>query len=55
MVQEAAAEFQQLRAINAELLAALKLAVRQNEHDMLLTGEELRACCAAIAKAEGQP
>lgn len=35
------------------LLAALKIAVRQNEHDMLMTGEELRQCRAAIAKAEG--
>ena len=36
-----------------ELLDALKLAVNQNEHDMLMTGEELRACAAAIAKATG--
>lgn len=27
---------------------ALELAVRQNEHDMLMTGEELRACRAAL-------
>jgi uncharacterized protein with beta-barrel porin domain len=40
---------------NAELLAkvaqlgdALEMAVRQNEHDMLMTGEELRACRAAL-------
>ncbi len=37
-----------------ELLEALKLAVLQNEHDMLMTGEELRICRAAIAKAEGR-
>ena len=36
------------------LLEALKLAVRQNSHDMLMTGEELRVCEAAIAKAEGE-
>lgn len=36
-----------------ELLAALKMAVLQNEHDMLMTGEELRQCAAAIKKAEG--
>ncbi len=36
-----------------ELLAALRLAVRQNSHDMLMTGEELRQCEAAIAKATG--
>ena len=34
-----------------DLLAALALAVRQNSHDMLMTGEELRQCEAAIAKA----
>lgn len=34
-----------------ELLAALQMAVRQNSHDMLMTGEELRACEATIAKA----
>ena len=42
------------RAITAEadvqrLRAALEMAVRQNEHDMLMTGEELRACRAALA------
>jgi len=48
------AEVERLRAQQAELLEALKLAVRQNEHDMLMTGDELRSCRAAIAKAEGQ-
>jgi hypothetical protein len=38
-------------SVDEELLAALKLAVRQNEHDMLLTGEELRQCGAAIQRA----
>ena len=38
-------------AINAELLEALKLATRQNSFDMLMTGEELRKCEAAIARA----
>ncbi len=42
------------RERNVELLEALKLAVRQNEHDMLMTGEELRNSRAAIAKAEGE-
>jgi hypothetical protein len=51
---EAAAELRRLHAVNAELLEALKLAVRQNDHDMLMTGEELRVADAAIAKAEGQ-
>lgn len=44
---------ERLHAVNAELLEALKLAVRQNEHDMLMTGDELRSCRAAIAKVEG--
>ena len=43
-----------LIAAAPELLEALKLAVRQNSHDMLMTGEELRQCEAAIAKVEGQ-
>ena len=46
------AELRRLYALNQELLEALKLAVRQNSHDMLMTGEELRQCSAAIAKAE---
>lgn len=37
----------------AERLAGLlRVAVRQNEHDMLMTGEELRACSAALAERE---
>ena len=43
-----------LIAAAPDLLEALKLAVRQNEHDMLMTGEECRQCRAAIAKAEGE-
>jgi hypothetical protein len=43
-----------LIAAAPDLLEALRLAVRQNSHDMLLTGEELRQCEAAIAKAEGK-
>ncbi len=49
---EAAYELRRLHSVNAELLEALKLAVRQNSHDMLMTGEELRKCEAAIAKAQ---
>jgi hypothetical protein len=47
------AELRRLHEVNADLLEALKLAVRQNSHDMLMTGEELRKCEAAIAKATG--
>jgi hypothetical protein len=42
-----------LIAAAPDLLEALRLAVRQNSHDMLMTGEELRKCEAAIAKATG--
>jgi hypothetical protein len=42
-----------LIAAAPDLLEALQLAVRQNSHDMLMTGEELRKCEAAIAKATG--
>ena len=41
-----------LIAAAPKLLKALEMAVRQNDHDMLMTGEELRQCRAAIAKAE---
>ena len=34
-----------------ELERALMVAVTQNEHDMLMTGEELRAARAALSKA----
>ena len=43
-----------LEAQRDALLEALKLAVRQNEHDMLMTGEELRQCRAAIEAVEGE-
>ena len=36
------------RAEVARLREALTLAVRQNEHDMVMTGEELRICRAAL-------
>ena len=42
-----------LIAAAPDLLEALRAAVRQNDNDMLMTGEELRACRASIAKAEG--
>lgn len=36
----------------ALLRKALEMAVRQNEHDMLLTGDELRICRAALRASE---
>jgi hypothetical protein len=44
----ARAEVAAERARWAPLVAALAMAVRQNEHDMLMTGDELRACRAAL-------
>jgi hypothetical protein len=41
-----------LLAAAPELLAALQLAVRQNGCDMLMTGEELRQCEAALKAAQ---
>ena len=41
-----------LRSLNQELVEALNLAVRQNSHDMLMTGDELRTCETALAKAK---
>ena len=32
--------------------AALRIAVRQNSHDMLMTGDELRQCEAALEKSK---
>lgn len=46
-------QIEQLRTQRDELLDALKLALRQNEHDMVMTGDECRQCRAAITKAEG--
>lgn len=43
-----------LIAAAPDLLHALEIAVRQNEHDMLMTGDELRVCRAAIARAKGE-
>ena len=35
-----------------KLEAALQIAMRQNSHDMLMTGDELRQCEAAIEKSK---
>ena len=51
---DTAAELRRLHEANQVMLDALKLAVRQNSHDMLMTGEELRKCEAAIAKGEAK-
>lgn len=39
---------------NEKLAQALRNAIRQNEHDMLLTGEELREAHAALAAHEAE-
>jgi hypothetical protein len=51
-IEAAADELRRLHEVNQAMLHALKLAVRQNSHDMIMTGEELRKCEAAIAKGE---
>jgi hypothetical protein len=51
-IEAAADELVRLHEANQVMLHALKLAVRQNSHDMIMTGEELRKCEAAIAKGE---
>ena len=50
---EAADEIERLTGARDALRSMLEMAVRQNECDMLMTGEELRACRAAIAAAKG--
>lgn len=48
------AERARLIAAAPKLIKALKLAVLQNSHDMLMTGDELRICESAIAEATGE-
>jgi hypothetical protein len=47
-------ELRAARAAMAGLIKALQIAVRQNSHDMLMTGDELRICESALAKAAGE-
>ena len=35
-----------------ELREALEVAVRQNDYDMLMTGDELRSCAKALKNTE---
>lgn len=41
-------------AVLAQCADALKLAVRQNGHDILMTGDELRTCDKAVAALEAE-
>ena len=50
--EPAAAELRRLHAECESLRAALQIAIRQNEHDMLMTGDELRAARAALKEAK---
>ena len=36
----------------SKMEAALQIAMRQNSHDMLMTGDELRQCEAALEKSK---
>ena len=54
-IQEAIIEIRELRAkIEAmeKMEAALRIAVRQNSHDMLMTGSQLRQCEAALEESK---
>ncbi len=44
-------QLEETQAHAFRLLAALTMAVRQNQHDMLMTADELRQCEQAIANA----
>lgn len=52
-VANSAVEMREARAAVADLIEALSLALRQNSHDMVMTGEELRTCEAALARVGG--
>jgi hypothetical protein len=41
-----------LRAAAIQARSALELAARQNDHDMLLTGDELRQCRLALSSLD---
>ena len=48
-------EVRQLTERTAALRKVLELAIKQNSHDMLMTGEELRQCEAALAAQQPAP
>lgn len=48
---DSALRLREARAAVAELIDALKIAVRQSSHDMLITGEALRQCKRALANS----
>ena len=52
MYRKARDERDALRAKVEQMEAALQIAMRQNSHDMLMTGDELRQCEAALEKAK---
>jgi hypothetical protein len=54
-IQALELEVRQLTEQLAELRKGLELAIKQNSHDMLMTGEELRECEAALAGTAPAP
>ena len=46
------ARIERLEGVVKELREALEIAVRQNDYDMLMTGDELRTCAKALKNAE---
>lgn len=45
------ADYDKLLAVNKVLVDALHTAIKQNSHDMLMTGEEIRKCESALKLA----
>lgn len=52
MREYAEAHAAQYKAVTRQLREALEMAVRQNSHDMLMTGEEIRKCEAALTATQ---
>jgi hypothetical protein len=50
--QQEVSEIARITKQRDELVASLSLAVRQNSHDMMMTGDELRICEETLAKVK---
>ena len=46
------ARIERLEGMVKELREALEVAVRQNDYDMLMTGDELRSCAETLKNTE---
>ena len=52
MIRKAIGEAVEMIERMGKMEAALQIAMRQNSHDMLMTGDELRQCEAAMEKSK---